>query len=189
MNNIQRLTNIPLLCGFLLVALCLSQPAMAGDKAVTNEDVYKLLNESSGFKKSHSVMSRQQEKLTAILDGFLTGDTGNIGKESDEFLNDMRQLLQTYPPDEKSETGAWKSTAKIVEEMHLMKEEISKNDYNKAYEHFANITASCIQCHQAARQWGKFPQPAAPPPAKDDTSPDHEEKKALPVSSPIKSQP
>lgn len=189
MNNIQRPTNILLVYSFLLAALCLSQSAIADDKVVTNEDVYKLLNESSGFKKSHSVMSQQQKKLTTILDGFLTGDTGDIAQASDGLLNDMRQLLQTYPPNEKSEASAWKSTAKIVEETHLMKEEISKDDYNKAYEHFVNITASCIQCHQAARQWGKFPQPVAPPPAQDDTSPDHEEKEALPVSSPIKSQP
>ena len=180
MNNIQRPTNI--LLGLFLAALCLSRPAMAKDKPVTNEDVYELLSESGIWERSHSVMSQQQERLTAILNDFLNGDTGHIKKESDELLNDMKQLLLDSPPNKENEPSSWQSTTEIVEETHSMKEEISKNDYNKAYEHFVNITTSCIECHQATRQWGKFPQPA-PSPAKDDTSPDHKEKEALPVFS------
>jgi len=70
-NNIRRPTNTPLLCGFLLAALCLSQPAIAGDKMITNDDIYQLLYKSDDFMKSHSVMSQQSEKLAAIVDGWL----------------------------------------------------------------------------------------------------------------------
>lgn len=151
--------------------LCLGKPSFAENRVFTNEDVRQLFEKSEDFKKSHSVMKQQRERLKAILNGFLVGDTQTINEKSDELLQAMKEVIAGYPPSGEKESAAWQSMADIVNETYLMKEEASKNDYNKAYVHFSHISRSCIQCHQVVREWGKLPEPA-PPAEEKNLSPD-----------------
>ena len=159
----------------LLMMVLMSRPVMAANETFTNEDISEMLGESEDFKKSHSVMIQQRERLKAILNAFLVGDTQTIDKKSDELLKAMGETIQIQPLARETESATWQSLAKIVKETHLMKEEASKNDYNKAYKHFSNIAASCIQCHQAVREWGQLPKPA---PEVENSDP--EQKKSAP---------
>lgn len=176
MKNTRRQIILILACGLFLAAFFLSRPAMTEDKTVTNDDVYKILHKSSpDFVKSHSVMRHQKMKLAAIYEGFLVGDTERIAEESNALLKDMNQLILDNIPTPESEPSVWRSVTEIVEETRLMKEEASNQNYSGAYGHFTRITASCIQCHQTAREWGKFPNPTAPS-AEDNTSTERERK-------------
>ncbi len=145
--------------GLLLITLLISQPAIAANKAFTNEDIYHLLGESKEFKNSLSVMTQQRERMNTILNAFLLGDTKTINEKSDEILANMDQIIKTQAITHGNESRVWQSVTEIVKETHLLKEETSKNNYEKAYEHFSNIAAGCIQCHQAVREWNKFPTP------------------------------
>src|SRR3989338_269484 len=170
MKNTRRQIIFILACGMFLAMFFLNRPATPQDKAVTNDDVYKMLHKSSpDFEKSHSVMRHQKMKLAAIFEGFLVGDTERITEESNALLKDMNRLILENIPTPESEPSVWRSVTEIVEETRLMKEEASNQNYSNAYGHFTRITASCIQCHQTAREWGKFPHPTAPS-AKDDIS-------------------
>lgn len=162
-KNISKL-NITLFLGaLLLITFFLVRSGRSDDEVITNDDVYRTLNRSVAFQKSHSIMSQQSDTLTAITKGFLTGDTNMINHKSDELLAAMKQMLLTYMPEEEDEADTWQPISKIVEETREMKKDLAAEDFDKAYGHLSVITASCIRCHQVARDWGKFP---APPPAK-----------------------
>lgn len=162
MKNTGRQITFILAFGMLLVVSFLNRPAVPEDAAVTNDDVYKTLHKSPDFEKSHSVMRLQKMRLNAIFNGFLIGDTERIAEESDGLLSDMNQLILSNMPTQETESSVWRSVAEIVEATHSLKDEVSKNNYSNAYGHFARVTASCIQCHQVMREWGKFPQPETP---------------------------
>ena len=167
--------------GLLLAALFMSLSAIAANKVFTNDDINQLLGESDDFKKSHSVMIQQCDRLKAILNGFLVGDTNAIDKKSDELLKAMSKTIQIRATTHETESGTWRSVTEIVEETHLMKEEASRNDYNKAYKHFSNIAASCIQCHQVVRELGKWPTPTSD--AENSASPVNKKEEVLPAPS------
>ena len=78
-------------CSIVLI-LYLGAPSFAENKVFTNEDVRQLFEKSEDFEKSHSVMIQQRERLKAILNGFLIGDTQAIHKKSDELLKAMKEV-------------------------------------------------------------------------------------------------
>jgi len=158
MIYIQKQTIKPIAFSLFVALFFLSSSTMAEDKAVTNADVYQLLGKSSDFKKSHSIMQQQHTKLVSILDSFLIGDAKSINSKLDEFLTALDQLILTPLQNQENKSNILKVKADIVEEARLIKKAALKNDYTKAFEHFTNITNSCIQCHQVARQWGKLPE-------------------------------
>ena len=174
-NTGQHITLI-LALGILLAVGFLSRPAKSEVSAVTNEDVYKMLHKSPDFEKQHSIMRLQKMRLTAIFNGFLVGDTERIAEESDGLLNDMSKLIRSNIPAQDTESSVWRSVAEIVEATHSFKDEVSKGNFGNAYGHFTRVTASCIQCHQIMREWGKFPSPETSS-SKDKTSPESKDQK------------
>jgi len=148
--------------GLLLIALFIGLSAKAAERIITDDDISDSLQKSTAFNKAHSLMAAQGERLTAILNGFLTGNTKIIDSNSDELLKSMHEVIQAYPPTRETSTSAWQTMMRIVEETHLMDEQISKSDYEKAFVHFNKISSSCIECHQLTRERGKLPKPAPP---------------------------
>ncbi len=123
------------------------------------DDMIQDFFKSKDARKSHGVMKAQRESIRAIMDGFIIGDPELIQRNADDLNTAMQEIVQTYPP--KSEEGAavWSAMSNIVTQSQSMKKELSNKDYSKAYGHYTQITASCIQCHQIARPWGKFEEP------------------------------
>ena len=175
-------------CSVVLIT-CFGTPSFAENQVFTNEDVRQLSEKSEDFKKSHSVMIQQRERLKAILNGFLVGDTQTINEKSDELLKSMKEVIENHPPSGEKESAAWQSMADIVNETNLMKEEASKNDYDKAYVHFSRIAGSCIQCHQVVREWGKLPEPLPHPEEKNASSDATNQKEAISKKSTKKNNP
>lgn len=131
----------------------------------TDESIRKMFK-SKEVQKSHSLMTRERERLQAISDGFLLGDSEAIEKNTDMLVASMRQVAQMFPHKPESGGAEWTAMSEIVSHVESMKKEILNKNYNKAYSHYSRIMASCIQCHQIARSWGKFEEP---PPVDDDS--------------------
>lgn len=145
-----------------LSVLGLHSLVKADEKAITNEDVYKILEKYTIFEKPHSIMKRQFERMQLILTGFLMGDQETITTSAIEIQEDMNELVLTHFPsaEHKADERAhmWKSIAEIIQETDEMNRHIEIKEFAEAHQHFSTITVSCIRCHQAARTWGKFPE-------------------------------
>lgn len=146
---------------------------LASAKTYTDKELKEMIRSMSGTT-SHGVMVMQRQRLQKIMDGFIIGDPGSIKQNADELEAAMKEVVQAYPQKDENDAIAWDAMADIVSQAQLMKKELSKREYQKAYGHYTHIVASCIQCHQAARSWGKFeePEPEAPEEKKAETSKD-----------------
>ncbi len=68
-------------------------------------------------------------------------------------------VLEETNPTGGNQAAEWKALAEIVSQAEQLEKQIQASNYQKAYNHFANLSYQCIQCHQARRSWGVFDEP------------------------------
>lgn len=145
---------------FFLSALFLAFKLLASE-IVTDDTIQTIFGRSQKARDSHSVMSRQRDRLHDLLDGYLSGDPAAINKASDAIAKDMQRVAINFPSDEEQDTVVWTAMSEIVNQAHALHDEARKGNYAKSYQHYSLMTTECIKCHQVLRRWGKFPEPAA----------------------------
>lgn len=161
MRKTQDIFTLILLAGLLTAAiLCLNLQSEAGDQTTTNDEIYRVLQKYALYKKPHSVMQRQYERIQSILTGFLMGDTQLIEENASAIQGDLHELVLSHFPEKEASNEEkaviWKSVSEIANEAEAMHKNVQDRAYDKAYTHYTNMTVSCIRCHQTARSWGKF---------------------------------
>ena len=127
------------------------QSVMAEEK-VTDAQI------SERFGRTHQVMKDQQQRLSALLNAFLMGDTEAIQRYTEQIGQDMARVSQTFPPEPGKEVQQWRAMAEIMERTRALKDSAAAGQYDKAYVHFVGLTKHCMICHQVRREAGKFPQ-------------------------------
>lgn len=136
----------------------------AGMQVYDEAAVRDVLKGSPIFNRMHPLMAAQTQKLHAMEDSFLNGDSERIQQLANEIIKDMRSLAQDYEPPSGKEAPSWRAISGIALDAQKLIDEISNKDYLKAFIHYSDITNICLQCHQITRRWGTFSQP---PPAQD----------------------
>lgn len=151
----------------LAVTLLLLPVTSHAAESYTDESINEYFAKNDQVRRSHGLMAGQKERLEAILSDFLEGDSEGIASNSAQVSDVMRTALLMETGDVDQEAKVWQALSEVVLQARLLEAQAKKPDYKKAYEHFSLLTGQCIQCHQLARSWGKFPEPepAAPAPA------------------------
>lgn len=142
--------------GVFLFAIALATRCAAGE-LVTDETIHQVFDKSKKAKDSHSVMTEQTSRLHEILDGYLTGNTVQIKKASKALSRDMRRVTSYLPSDTSEDSVVWNAMSEIVNQSNALYEEVEKGNLSKSYQHYTLLTAECVKCHQALREWGRFP--------------------------------
>ena len=161
--------------GSALILNTMGNLAFAEDP-YTDEMIQSLFKKSETLKV-HRIMSEQRDRLRRIMDGFLTGDIQGIQQNADELSSAMQSVAFTLPSTAENNAEVWKAMSGVVTESQLLKEEISKKDYQKAYSHYSQLMGRCIQCHQVARVWGKFDEIKVETPSKQSEEKNTQESK------------
>jgi hypothetical protein len=150
-----------------ILAFSQAASASAAETVFTDKMVHEAFEKDGGT--AHEVMTRQRDRLRSIGDAFLIGDKEMIKQDADQIAADMTTVAETFPPSSENTVKVWKAMSDVAAEANAMKTEIDNKDYQKAFEHYSHLQASCIQCHQVARSWGKFETPA--PERKEEPAP------------------
>lgn len=150
---------------FLLTAagLLLFLTPFAGlqaNEVITNETIKKTLGETVAFRKSHSVMAENHNRLRRILSAFLTGDLASIKILAVEISASMSRLTTFLTGDgPEAQTEGWRAIAEMSHQAKEIEKSADSEDFVGAYNHYVSLTFQCVKCHQAVRSWGGFPIP------------------------------
>ena len=143
------------------LAAALTSAAAASDAPVyDDEDLLAFIGKSSDFRSVHGLMAGQRERLHAIQDAFLLGDEELIVRQSGEMAAGMEKVRQVFS-DPGSHAAARRLISEIADGARQMQAAAEARDFKKAYESYGQVMGRCIQCHQAARDWGRFSEASA----------------------------
>jgi len=113
---------------------------------------------SERVQETHAIMTRQHERIHALLDGFLLGDLESVNRFADEIASDMNQVPLAFPPEPGREEAQWDAMTKIIDYAERIRSQAAIGKYEQAHQQFAEMTRQCMRCHQARRTWGTFPE-------------------------------
>lgn len=125
-------------------------------KFITDTDIKKMFESSEKLQDVHSVMVDQRQRMQTIFDGFVMGDEHLIADSVNGLDSDMQFIGRNAPIDKGKAMEVWQSMSYILQRSKKMKQNIEKKDYQKAFVDFSAMSAHCIQCHEAARGWGRL---------------------------------
>jgi mono/diheme cytochrome c family protein len=127
-------------------------PVFSQDR-VSDEDLAAL------FHKVHNVMRDQRQRIHHLLDGFLLADLDLITRYAEEIERDMGRVAAEFPADPGREAEQWEAMAGLVNEARSLHNTAKARQYRQAFQHYANLTARCIACHQIRRPEARFEPP------------------------------
>ena len=163
-------------CSVFLVLVVNTQ----ANEVVTNETIKETIGETVAFRKSHSVMTDNQNRLHSLLNAFLIGDLDSVKTLASEISNSLSRVIAFLPEDDSElQTEGWQAIAEVSNQAKEIEKSVGEEDFVGAYNHYAQLSFQCIKCHQTSRSWGKFPvskpkKPEAKPPeieSKDKSAP------------------
>lgn len=132
--------------------------APANDVPYTDDTIRREFAQED-VRNVHGVMIRQRERLTQIADAFLVGNADLARETADQIALDMANIAHAFPASEAKASQAWKLMSEVTLQAESIQKELAGKNYRMAYNHYVRLQASCIQCHQVARSWGKFEEP------------------------------
>lgn len=110
------------------------------------------------FGRAHNVMRDQRARLRDVLDGFLLGDLEIVQEMAEQLAKDIARVNDEIPLELDNEAVQLISVGEIAKEAKKLEAAAAAGQYRVAYEHYANLVARCIACHQQRRSWGTFPE-------------------------------
>lgn len=143
-----------------MMFLSFSGAAFAAEaaKAVTDETLHQMFENSKEMQTAHTVMSGERQKLQEMQNLFLVGDYEGVTRTSEEIADSMGEVMRAVPLTSEKESEAWHLMSAIVNEADAIHKLSAAKDYKKTYEHYTALVGNCIQCHQLVRDWGKLPE-------------------------------
>ena len=148
------LTVVGILCFLALVV------GIQANEVITNETIKKVLGQTIAFRKSHSVMSKNENRLQSFLNAFLTGDLASIKTLAPEIAVSLGDVTSFLPKDNpESQTEGWQTIAEVSNQAKEIEKSANQEDLIGTYNHYAQLIFQCVKCHQAVRSWGQFPVP------------------------------
>ncbi|MCM8794927.1 MAG: hypothetical protein NC819_03900 [Candidatus Omnitrophica bacterium] len=112
------------------------------------------------FEKAHGVMRDQKNQMARIADGFFEGDAGAIRRGAGRLGQDMAEIRGLMPANADPDAFAWRAVSEITQQSQLLERNAVEGNYTEAFDNFTAIMRQCIECHQAHRYYGTFPDPA-----------------------------